>query len=432
MASRYLTLAEAAERLGVEYKTIYNLVRNGDLPAGKVGRIYRIRPEDLDAFFDRQKQAVAEEARRTRPVALEDLKCGACGQRIVSEFSIGGRCPETDQPICQACWSIKKIRRCDVSPADLESPSTVQVRPIRPSSAVPPKPQVARPKPFALPDTPEETVVRLRAEGKLAATAEEAALAEKRFLRMLAQRLELLEEIRDPISGQWIELRSARVKHEIQVTESGDTDRPGNRISRFLIRTGGWGKPRACVCVEGHFLSDIEAFSRAGYQEGMLEEDRLEKLLGELAKPLAKSKCFRLAVLASPTGWSDKAVATVTGGTSHAFRSSQAATVLVDLRTNQMHFDESDDRLLSFLGVIAPDQWRERVSAAESEIRQRIQDGNSLSLRDAIEICDDDESSVRAAFRVLAADEALAVHDIPEIGRVVSKRTRRAGRGADQ
>lgn len=54
--SKFLTLEEAAERLGVEYKTVDRFVRQGELPAGKVGRVYRIREEDLDGYFERQKQ----------------------------------------------------------------------------------------------------------------------------------------------------------------------------------------------------------------------------------------------------------------------------------------------------------------------------------------------------------------------------------------
>ena len=77
--SKYLTVGEAASRLGVEYKTVYRLIRSGDIPAGKIGRIYRIREGDLSAFFDRQKQHVAAQAGRTGLTALEGRRCGACG-----------------------------------------------------------------------------------------------------------------------------------------------------------------------------------------------------------------------------------------------------------------------------------------------------------------------------------------------------------------
>ena len=110
----YLTVEEAAERLGVEYKTVYRLVRGGEIPAGKIGRVYRIREEDLDAYFEQQKERIASEARRDA-AAVEGFRCGACGKQILSELSIGWRCKTTGKPICQACWSIKRIRSCKSS-----------------------------------------------------------------------------------------------------------------------------------------------------------------------------------------------------------------------------------------------------------------------------------------------------------------------------
>ena len=58
----YLSIQEAAEHLGVEYKTVYRLVKQGEIPAGKIGRVFRIRREDLDAYFERQKAKVLTEA----------------------------------------------------------------------------------------------------------------------------------------------------------------------------------------------------------------------------------------------------------------------------------------------------------------------------------------------------------------------------------
>lgn len=48
--NRLLTMVEAAERLDVSKRTVQKLVTAGDLPAVRISRIVRIRPEDLDAF----------------------------------------------------------------------------------------------------------------------------------------------------------------------------------------------------------------------------------------------------------------------------------------------------------------------------------------------------------------------------------------------
>ena len=107
--SQYLTLEQAAEILGVEYKTVYRLVRAGDLPAGRIGRVYRIKAEDLDAYFEHSKQAVAAGAQR--PIApLQDLRCCITGKRIVSELDIGGYSADTGEPICREAWKAGRRR----------------------------------------------------------------------------------------------------------------------------------------------------------------------------------------------------------------------------------------------------------------------------------------------------------------------------------
>ena len=44
-------IARVAEYLGVTERTVYNKVRAGDLPAVKVGRLWRVRPADLEAWL---------------------------------------------------------------------------------------------------------------------------------------------------------------------------------------------------------------------------------------------------------------------------------------------------------------------------------------------------------------------------------------------
>ena len=52
-----LTVAQAAKRMGVSTRKVYDLVAAGELGHHKVGRIIKIRPEDIAAF---QSQLPAE------------------------------------------------------------------------------------------------------------------------------------------------------------------------------------------------------------------------------------------------------------------------------------------------------------------------------------------------------------------------------------
>lgn len=52
VATRWLSTAEASDRLGVTLRTLYRLVDEGRLPAYKIGRVIRVKEEDVDAFID--------------------------------------------------------------------------------------------------------------------------------------------------------------------------------------------------------------------------------------------------------------------------------------------------------------------------------------------------------------------------------------------
>ena len=54
MTARLLTAGEVADQLRVSTMTVYRLIRRGELPAVRVGRNYRVRNEDLEAYLSDQ------------------------------------------------------------------------------------------------------------------------------------------------------------------------------------------------------------------------------------------------------------------------------------------------------------------------------------------------------------------------------------------
>jgi excisionase family DNA binding protein len=51
----YMTTDEVLDYLKVNSRTIYRLIHRGELPAVRVGRQWRFRQSDLDAWLDRQR-----------------------------------------------------------------------------------------------------------------------------------------------------------------------------------------------------------------------------------------------------------------------------------------------------------------------------------------------------------------------------------------
>jgi excisionase family DNA binding protein len=50
-AEPFLTPTEVLARLRVHVKTLYRLIEDGDLPAVRVGRQWRVRPNDLELWL---------------------------------------------------------------------------------------------------------------------------------------------------------------------------------------------------------------------------------------------------------------------------------------------------------------------------------------------------------------------------------------------
>ena len=98
--TKYMTLEEVAELLGVRYNLIYRLVRSGEIPASRIGRVYRVASPDLKAYLEGSKQDVAGRV------------CSACGKAYSSKLSLTEGCKECEAPICRDCWTRKGVRHC--------------------------------------------------------------------------------------------------------------------------------------------------------------------------------------------------------------------------------------------------------------------------------------------------------------------------------
>jgi excisionase family DNA binding protein len=52
-----LNSQEAAELLKIHHKTLQKLARRGDIRGSQIGKLWRFRVSDLDAWFDRNQHA---------------------------------------------------------------------------------------------------------------------------------------------------------------------------------------------------------------------------------------------------------------------------------------------------------------------------------------------------------------------------------------
>lgn len=61
----WLTLEEAAKHLKIGKSTIYRLAREGDLPAHRMGRVWRFDAEELDEWIRQGGRHAGNARRRT-------------------------------------------------------------------------------------------------------------------------------------------------------------------------------------------------------------------------------------------------------------------------------------------------------------------------------------------------------------------------------
>ncbi len=55
--SPVLSINEAADVLGIARATVYRLLRAGEIESVRVGKRQKFRPEDLDAYLERNRES---------------------------------------------------------------------------------------------------------------------------------------------------------------------------------------------------------------------------------------------------------------------------------------------------------------------------------------------------------------------------------------
>lgn len=67
MDDAFLTTEEVLDYLQVNLRTVYRLIKAGKIPAVRVGRQWRFRRRDLDAWLEAQRTRTGKAARQARP-----------------------------------------------------------------------------------------------------------------------------------------------------------------------------------------------------------------------------------------------------------------------------------------------------------------------------------------------------------------------------
>lgn len=320
-----------------------------------------------------------------------EQRCAACGKAFFSELSVGGHCEICGEAICTACWSVERLRMCRVhSGVSERSPRRESARKTSPA------------KQSAIAEMPiDQRIDALRKEGLTVVTPDQAHTLEANFIRGFDQRVEQIDLVADPVSGRKIRISEARARHA-QDAEAASANEPQNRTSRFIFRTGGWGRPKAAVIVEAQSHCRLETLKFQGYDDQPMSRTELSAILNKLAgekkrKPFAGA--FRVVILGSTTGFTADAMALVDDpARSDRFHDKQIAIVLGDMHEGQAYYDQSDSRLDCFLPVIDPHRWETACGEIAEGVRAILAQQNSITVSQAAASLKVSEAWILSAF----------------------------------
>ena len=107
MNIKFHSLEEVAEIFGVNYQLIYKLVKSGELPSVRIGKIFRVSEVQLKEYMDKQSQGTPASGDKT-------YTCSLCGKKFASALSISGQCKECGAPLCRICIENSNAEFCEI------------------------------------------------------------------------------------------------------------------------------------------------------------------------------------------------------------------------------------------------------------------------------------------------------------------------------
>jgi excisionase family DNA binding protein len=404
----YLSIKDVAEHLNVGYKTVYRLVRQGEIPAAKVGGVYRIHRDDLRAYLQEQKWQVAPSSySETKTTPL--MKCGVCLRLLHDEHDIGERCTfeKCDVPICTRCWHEGK-RYC------------ITHRPSRTEELQKAQQQLRR------------------GELPVVVNALEARQREKNYTARFDTKVQRITKIWHPLRSQiinpsqpWSQLHQAtdeaetlmKLLHTGFLEEDVEQSMPLNMASRYHLPDESPKAPG--LILEARMLAHLTTFVEQGYDTQPATLQELDRVLDTIVQEAEEREVAYLVGVASPTGWTAEAQEYIaTGEAGSTFHHRFVLPCLVDLADLQVFHNPADDRLTPLVSLFSPRLSTEEVARAIAYIKRALVMSSGVSVQEVHAETGIDEALIHQAFSKLEENGSHRVEEIEGIGQVIIRADR--------
>lgn len=183
---------------------------------------------------------------------------------------------------------------------------------------------------------------------------------------------------------------------------------PLGRYVRATVARSGLLSADRLLVIEAVVHANLEAYAANGFDAAPAG---IDDLLGYVNHALSRAGSHdtpHLIAVASATGWTDRAVELVTDQSFSRTRFSREASLcLIDLETDELHYDQTDDLIAANAHLVERQVDTERVAACVETIRREYIDVTTdrVMLADVV-----DEHNIRAPV-VKRAFEELATAD---------------------
>lgn len=392
----YLSIKEVADYLGVDYKTIYRLVQQAEIPAGKVGGVYRIPRQEVEAYYERQRQVLVRQASATLPI-----KCGRC-LRLLAPYEIEGPCDgeECEEPICRTCWEADPDHRCRLHVRSREERlalARAQLQKGAIASLLTSDQAYQR-----------EILYLSRVEAKL---REQTALPHPTTRRMLRV-----------ASWDVIETRVQQLDRIREATIDSMKDAvgplPTNPRITYRVAKG--------LMLELLVYSDLAAHLRQGFVTEASSHTQLFEQLGQAMERAEKESSLVVLGLAATAGWETEASELIVGGRSgqRPFFHRLLAPVLVDLTSDRLTYNTTDQRLDGLAELYSAEMGIDVVQRVIDAAEALFDAGRSgVLMSELVEREKVSPSDVAEAFGRLAARGEYRVEEIDQRDRLLLRRS---------
>lgn len=398
--TKLLSIKETASYLGVDYKTAYRLIQEGEITSKKVNGIYRVHKHDVDAYKQQKKHRGGAK--------LEPLKCAICLRLLAGESGMGGKCQNDScqAPICDTCWHDQGLQFCP------------QHQPSRAQKLADARQQLAK------------------GEISVLVTAMEAKQRERNFITRFDQKVHRISKIKHPLLDQSISLSHPRSEINTRLDESEqlmdmlstgyldtefEREMPLNIISRYNIPVDEGQNPD--LILEARTISHLPAFVKHGFDIYPATLADLLYVLEECKSSAKTKNQVYLIGIAATTGWADQAKSYIhSGEVGRTFSHRLVLPCLVDLEEMSLVYNRSDERLSPLVPLFTPYLQEEQLTNVMEYIRQKLPIYDDLSFSEIAEQMQVDLETVQEAISQLitTTDDKFVTYEAKGIGSVIS------------